>query len=42
MSNFTEMTPQRLRNGSRKKFKALKYKHIIYSFEARDLEILNK
>ena len=24
-----------------KKFKLLKYEHIIYSFEARDLEILN-
>ena len=24
-----------------KKFKLLKYKHIIYSFEARDLEICN-
>ena len=34
-----------LRNGSRmavrKKFRLLKYEHIIYSFEARNLEILN-
>ena len=39
MSNFRKM----LRNGSRiavrKKFQTLKYEHIIYSFEARDLEI---
>ena len=41
MSNFREITPQRLRNGSRENFKLLKYKHIIYSFEARDLEISN-
>ena len=38
---FTKMTPQWLRKGSRKKFKLLKYEHIIYSFEARDLEISN-
>ena len=41
MSNFREMTPQRLRNGSRQNLKLLKYEHIIYSFEARDLEISN-
>ena len=39
MSNCGEMTQQRLRNGSRKSFKLLKYEHIIYSFEARDLEM---
>ena len=37
MSNFREMTQQWLR----KNFKLLKYEHIIYSFEARDLEISN-
>ena len=37
VSNFHEMTPQWLQ----KNFKLLKYEHIIYSFEARDLEILN-
>ena len=41
MSNFREMSPQRFRNGSRKNFKLLKYAHVIYSFEARDLEISN-
>ena len=30
MSNFREMTPQRLRNGSRKNFRLLKYDHIMY------------
>ena len=37
MSNFQEMTPQRLRNGSRKKLKLLKYKHIMH--QAHGLEI---
>ena len=37
MSNFREMT----HNGSRKGFKLLKYEHIIYGFEARDLKISN-
>ena len=39
MSNFREMTPQRLRNGSRKKFKLLKYEHTRHHFKAHDLEI---
>ena len=37
MSNFHEMTPQ----GLQKDFRFLKYEHIIYSFEVRDLEISN-
>ena len=41
MSDFREMTPQWLQNGCPKKFKLLKYEHIIPSFEARNLEILN-
>ena len=41
MSNFSQNAPQRLRNGSRKNFKLLKYEYIIYSFEVRDLEISN-
>ena len=41
MSNFREITPQWLENGCPKKFKLLIYEHIIYSFEARNLEILN-
>ena len=41
MSNLREMTPQRLHDGSRKRFKLLKYENIIYSFEALDLEISN-
>ena len=41
MSNFREMTPQWLQNGCPKKIRLLKYEHIIYSFEARNLEILN-
>ena len=40
-ANFRKMTPQWLLNGCLKKFKLLKYQHIIYSFEARNLEILN-
>ena len=32
MSNFREMTPQRLK----KNLKLLRYEYIIYSFEARD------
>ena len=39
MSSFREMTLQWLQNGFPKKFKLLKYGHIIYSFE--DLEILS-
>ena len=35
------MTPEWLRNGCPKNFKLLKYEHIIGSFEARNLEILN-
>ena len=41
MSNFREVTPQWLLSGSRKNSKLLKYEHIIYGFEARDLEISN-
>ena len=40
MSNFSKMTPQWLQNDIRKKFKLLKYEHIISSFKARNLEIL--
>ena len=32
------MTPQSLQNGCPKKFKLLIYEHIIYSFEARNLD----
>ena len=39
MSNFREMTLQRHCKDSRKNFRLLKYKHIIYHFKARDLEI---
>ena len=43
MSNFREMAPQWLCNGSgtavQKNFKLIKYEHIIYHFEARGLEI---
>ena len=39
MSNFREMTPQKLQNGVRKNFKLLKYEHITYHFKARDLKI---
>ena len=35
------MTPNGFGMGIRKNFKLLKYEHIIYSFEARNLEILN-
>ena len=41
MSNFHEMSLQWLQNGCTKKFKLFKYEHIIYSFEARNLEISN-
>ena len=41
MSNFLEMSPQWLRNGCSKNFKLIKYGHIMYHFEARDLDILN-
>ena len=37
MSNFREM----FRKAPEKYFKLLKYEHIIWSFEARDLEISN-
>ena len=33
MSNFREMTPQRLPNGSRKNLTLLKYEYIIYSLK---------
>ena len=36
MSNFREMTLQRLRKTN---FKLLKYEHILYHFEAHNLEI---
>ena len=36
MSNFREMIPQCLRNGSRKEFQLLKYEHIIHHFKAHD------
>ena len=39
MSKFSQNDAQRLRSGSPKKFKLLKYEHIIYHFKARDLEI---
>ena len=39
MSNFPKMTPQWLQNGYPKKFKLLKYEHIIYSFKVSNLEI---
>ena len=35
------MTPNGSEKGVRKNFKLLKYEDIIYSFEARNLEILN-
>ena len=35
------MTPNASGMGVRKNFNILKYEHIIYSFEARNLEILN-
>ena len=38
MNNFREMTPQWLQNFCPKKFQ---YEHIIYSFEAHNLEISN-
>ena len=42
MSNFHEMAPQKNPAvAPEKNFKLSKYKHIIYSFEARDLEISN-
>ena len=40
MSNFREINGSRM--AVRKKFKLLIYEHIIYSFEARNLEILNQ
>ena len=36
MSNCREMTPQKLRNGSRKNFKLLKYEHIILLIQDSD------
>ena len=41
MSNFREMLHKSSSKAPEKNFKLLKYKHIIYSFEARDLEISN-
>ena len=41
MSNIREITQKWFQNGSSKKFQICKYEHIIYSFEARDLEISN-
>ena len=39
---FTQNAPQWLQHGFlKKKFKLLRYEHIIYSFEARDLKISN-
>ena len=38
MSNFRENDSEWLRDGCPKNFKLLKYEHIIYHFEARDLE----
>ena len=35
------MTPNGPERGVRKNLRLLKYEHIIYSFEARDLEIFN-
>ena len=35
------MTPQMAPEGVSKKFRLLKYEHIIHHFKARDLEILN-
>ena len=39
MSNFREMTPQRLQNGCSKNCKLLKYEHITDHIKASDLEI---
>ena len=41
MSKFSRNDSQWLSSKCLKKFKLLKYEHIIYSFEARTLEILN-
>ena len=38
MSKFSRNDSQWLRNGCPKNFKLLKYEHITYSFEARNLE----
>ena len=35
------MTPQMAPEWVSEKFKLLEYEHIIYSFEARNLEIMN-
>ena len=39
MSKFSRNDSQSLRSGCPKKFKLLKYEHIIHHFKARDLEI---
>ena len=36
---FAKWLPKWLRSGCPKKFKLLKYEHVIYHFKARDLEI---
>ena len=41
MSNFREIGGFRPFSEVRKNFKLLEYEHIIYHFEARDLEIPN-
>ena len=41
MSNFREVVGFQAIFGSSKNFKLLEHKHIIYHFEAGDLEILN-
>ena len=39
MSKFLRNDSPWLRSGCPKKFKLLKYEHVIYHFKARDLEI---
>ena len=41
MSNFREITPQRLQNGCSKKFQTLKYEHITYHFKADSGDSVN-
>ena len=38
---FAKLLPNGSRMGVRENFRLLKYEHIIYSFETRNLEILN-
>ena len=38
---FGKWLPNGSRMGARKNVKLLKYEHIMYNFEARNLEILN-